>query len=187
MTTKTEIREKYRKLRDSFVSTSQSEQLKYQLAEQLKSLIPVGKDDLWFGYNASKTEADPSLAMRHGRWAFPRVEGDEIEFFLPQGEKKTFLKSKWGIMEPDPRSSLKVEIQQASGVLVPGVAFDKFGHRIGSGKGFYDRALKNYRGTKVGVALSVQVARGELPAEPFDVAMDYVVTETQVIVVKKGN
>jgi 5,10-methenyltetrahydrofolate synthetase len=184
MATKLEIRAKYRRLRESFVSGAQTEPMKRQLAEGLKSL--VNPSDLWFGFVATENEADPVYAYDRGAWAFPRVEGEDISFYLPNENKKGFLKSKWGIMEPDPGHSQKVKIEQASGILVPGVAFDVMGGRVGSGKGFYDRALKNYRGLKVGVAYSVQVTDEELPTENFDVTMDYLVTEDRVLVIQKG-
>lgn len=68
--------------------------------------------------------------------------------------------------------------------VVPGVGFDHAGMRLGRGQGFYDRALEALRRAGevcvVGLAFECQLV-SELPAEPWDEPMDYVVTETRVI------
>lgn len=68
-------------------------------------------------------------------------------------------------------------------VLVPGVAFDPRGRRLGRGRGYYDRLLSEVRGVKCGVAFEEQVV-GEVPAEPHDTGVDCVVTPTRWIKVK---
>ena len=66
--------------------------------------------------------------------------------------------------------------------MVPGVAFDLYGHRIGFGKGYYDRYLAALQRLPVLVGLchDFQVC-DELPAEGHDVRMDFVVTESRVV------
>jgi 5-formyltetrahydrofolate cyclo-ligase len=60
--------------------------------------------------------------------------------------------------------------------IVPALAFDYKGHRIGYGTGFYDKFLADYPGTKIGITLSAFVLRA-LPKEDTDVGVDYIVTE----------
>ena len=64
--------------------------------------------------------------------------------------------------------------------LVPGIAFDRSGNRLGRGKGFYDMLLEGADGVKIGVAYDCQIADA-IPSELHDVSMDYVVTESQII------
>lgn len=59
-------------------------------------------------------------------------------------------------------------------VIVPGRAFDKSGHRLGRGKGYYDRFLKNYHGTKIGLCFHFQYT-DYVPYESFDIPMDKVI------------
>lgn len=59
--------------------------------------------------------------------------------------------------------------------IIPGVAFDAAGNRLGRGKGFYDRLLKNYNFIKIGVCFSFQHVK-EVPTNSNDVKMDKVVT-----------
>ena len=62
-------------------------------------------------------------------------------------------------------------------IVVPGVAFDRQGNRMGRGRGFYDRLLKTTpNAIKVGVAYDFQLL-DKIPIEEFDVPMDYVMSE----------
>ncbi|KAF0178926.1 MAG: 5-formyltetrahydrofolate cyclo-ligase [Limisphaerales bacterium] len=62
--------------------------------------------------------------------------------------------------------------------LVPGLGFDARGHRLGRGKGHYDRLLAGFTGMKIGVAFDFQIVT-EVPREPHDIALDAVVTPTR--------
>jgi 5-formyltetrahydrofolate cyclo-ligase len=64
--------------------------------------------------------------------------------------------------------------------IVPLLLFDRRGHRLGYGKGFYDRLLAASPGITVGVAFAAQEVDA-LPAEPHDVALDWVITERELI------
>src|SRR5581483_10377331 len=64
--------------------------------------------------------------------------------------------------------------------IVPLLAFDRRGYRLGYGKGYYDRLLGSRRMPTIGVAFAAQEI-AELPAEPFDVPLDCIVTEDEVI------
>ena len=64
--------------------------------------------------------------------------------------------------------------------LVPALAFDRSGNRLGRGGGFYDRLLEGGTGLKIGVAHDVQLVEA-LPVSSHDVRMDYVITESQCV------
>lgn len=66
----------------------------------------------------------------------------------------------------------------AKRIVVPGTAFTQAGARMGRGRGYYDKYLSQpgFRGVKVGVCYAHQLV-GELPVEPHDVFMDYVITD----------
>jgi 5-formyltetrahydrofolate cyclo-ligase len=141
---------------------------------------------LWAGYKSFRWEADPSDAITDSRpylrWAFPRVLGDgQMEFLQPAETDAVWSKNVWGIWEPDPRTSESIKIKECVGVLIPGVAFDRQGHRLGYGKGFYDKALSDFQGLKVGVAFGLQVVDQQLPNDATDVTMDMIVTDKEII------
>ena len=65
-------------------------------------------------------------------------------------------------------------------ILVPGVAFDVHGRRLGRGKGYYDQLLAGLRGVKCGVAFDGQIV-GEVPVTPRDILMNCILTPTRWI------
>ena len=79
----------------------------------------------------------------------------------------------------EPASPVWVDDQYCDLILIPGVAFDQAGHRLGRGGGVYDRLLKSMRGLRVGIAFSFQVIDGII-SEAHDVPMDIVITENGV-------
>lgn len=85
----------------------------------------------------------------------------------------------FGIREPA-ATCMEIPAAELDLILVPGVAFDRRGHRLGRGKGFYDRLLQRADGVKCGVAFAEQMAEA-VPAEAHDVRMNFVVTPTRWI------
>ena len=85
-----------------------------------------------------------------------------------------------GILEPKHSAIRPVRVDIPDAWLVPGLAFDENGNRLGRGKGYYDQLLRDARGVKVVLAYDFQVLN-EVPAEPHDVRMDFIVTETRVV------
>ncbi len=91
----------------------------------------------------------------------------------------------FGILEPPPTlrgdSGREPPPQRVDFVVVPGVAFDPRGGRLGSGQGFYDRLLGELRPdcTRAGLCYETQII-DRVPAEPHDQPMDLVVTDRRV-------
>lgn len=85
-----------------------------------------------------------------------------------------------GLFEPDPDRAEPVD-EGFDLVLVPGLAFDRRGGRIGYGAGFYDRFLAGSEALKVALAYSLQVV-DSVPVEPHDVPVDRILTEEESIV-----
>jgi 5-formyltetrahydrofolate cyclo-ligase len=85
----------------------------------------------------------------------------------------------FGIREPK-ESCPEVPLNRLDLVLVPGVAFDPHGRRLGRGKGFYDRLLAGFGGRKCGVAFDEQIV-GEVPAGPQDIRLNCILTPTRWI------
>lgn len=92
---------------------------------------------------------------------------------------KDIVSGQFGIREPVERC-VAVPLNQLDLVLVPGVAFDPCGHRLGRGKGFYDRLLADASGVHCGVAFDEQIV-AEIPLEPHDVSVHCILTPTRWI------
>lgn len=85
-----------------------------------------------------------------------------------------------GLWQPDPARCRAVSETVLDLVVVPGIAFDRFGHRLGFGAGYYDRFLDRVTAPKMGLAFSLQLAE-RVPHSPRDVPVDWIVTEAETI------
>ncbi len=83
----------------------------------------------------------------------------------------------FGIREPAARCP-EIPLSGLDLILVPGVAFDWHGRRLGRGKGFYDRLLAGTRGVKCGIAFDEQMVN-DVPVGPADVRLDFILTPTR--------
>jgi 5-formyltetrahydrofolate cyclo-ligase len=86
---------------------------------------------------------------------------------------------RFGIREPKNGCAI-VPLNRLDFVLVPGVAFDLHGRRLGQGRGFYDQLLAAVRGRTCGVAFDEQIVR-EVPVEPHDICLNCILTPTRWI------
>ena len=109
----------------------------------------------------------------------PRVNGVNLDI-LPYDEQRLELGS-FHIEEPT--GDACVDPSEIELIIVPAVAYDRRGNRLGRGKGFYDRLLAEAKATKIGVGYEFQLL-DELPAEPHDIPMDMVITQSTTIVIK---
>ena len=80
----------------------------------------------------------------------------------------------------EPQGDDTVDPDSIELMVIPAVAYDRNGNRLGRGKGFYDRLLASTKARKVGIAYDFQLV-DEIPAEPHDVPVDIVITETRFI------
>lgn len=88
--------------------------------------------------------------------------------------KTDIVTGKFGVAEPLPDCE-QIALNQFHLALVPGLAFDSRGNRLGRGKGFYDRILSEVRGVKCGVSYDFQFLE-KIAVEPHDVRMDFIFT-----------
>lgn len=108
-------------------------------------------------WNEVMTDLIESESLRRGiQVGYPEVEGEKMEFMSRQKEV--------------------LNLDQIDCVFVPGVVFDETRHRIGLGRGCYDRSLASYQGVKIGLAYDFQVLP-QIPHNPHDLVCDHVMTE----------
>jgi 5-formyltetrahydrofolate cyclo-ligase len=137
------------------------------------------------GYSPIRSEIDPAplirrLASEGARLALPVVtaRGQALRFRVWFPDDR-LMRGPLGILEPSPAAA---EITPDI-VLVPLAAFDRAGHRIGYGAGHYDRTLAQLRKSRAVVAIGLAFAAQQVevvPALQHDVALDYVLTDTEV-------
>lgn len=180
---KYEIRRKVKAMRQ-MLSEIERRQAAEEVFERLEKTAAFLMADHILMYHSLPDEVFTHSFL--GKWGkrkhfyLPRVNGVNLEI-LPYDESHLELGS-FHIEEPT--GSETVDPSQIELVVVPAVAYDRRGNRLGRGKGFYDRLLKNTRATKVGIGYEFQLV-DEVPTEPHDVTMDIIITQNSTIVVKK--
>lgn len=136
------------------------------------------------GYMAMRTEIDPSAAMAeaaaHGPVGVPVILGAGQPLKFRSWEPDcTMIPGEFGAQIPESGGWMEPEI-----VIVPLVAFDRQGGRLGYGGGFYDRTLELLRSKRPTMAIGFAYADQEdsgLPLEPTDQPLDLIVTERGII------
>lgn len=108
--------------------------------------------------------------------ALPSVEGNRIAFY-EMSSGKHLVTGRFGMMEPLPYGP----VDAINLLVVPGIAFDRKGYRLGYGKGYYDRFLSGKRGIfSIGLAYNFQLLES-LPHGKHDKKLDAVATEEGVL------
>jgi len=127
-------------------------------------------------YYAVGSEVTTELVIKRAtilgkKIALPRVEEDKITFYEPSSTK-SLIRGRFGILEPQPYEQMNdIDI-----LIVPGIAFDKKGNRLGYGMGFYDRLLSCKRTFSIGLAYSFQLLEN-LPYDKYDKRLDAIASE----------
>jgi 5-formyltetrahydrofolate cyclo-ligase len=109
--------------------------------------------------------------------AIPRAENGKLVLRRVMSIKD-FTRGSYGILEPR-KSCAVISADQVDLFIVPGIAFDKDGYRLGRGKGYYDKLLTGVHADIIGLAFDIQVV-AEVPHFSYDVPMTAVVTESYV-------
>ncbi len=103
----------------------------------------------------------------------PVVEGDNLKLKVFTGLSNMKISKSFGIGEPD--GKLFEQTDKIDIIIVPGVAFDKSLNRLGRGKAYYDKLLKNTKALKIGVCFDFQMLES-VPVDEYDVKMDLIIT-----------
>ena len=130
-------------------------------------------------YHAHDSEVRTDLIIDHARAfgkkiALPRVEGDNLTFY-ELSSSKYLVKGRFGIMEPLPY----IPVDSIDLLVVPGIAFDKKGYRLGYGKGYYDMFLAKNKVSSIGLGYMFQLLE-LLPRGKYDRRLDAIATEDGV-------
>lgn len=183
---KKELRAFFKELcRHKAASGGPSEEAQNKIVQHLAQFLEK-HSGTWGGYRALPFEADihglekeaariANKSLPSLRWVYPRMHGSALEFVAPSLWAR---EERFGIEQPV--EGEVVPLNQIQGLLIPGLAFDRQGNRLGRGKGYYDQTLSSFDGIRVGVAFSWQIAENEIPHETHDIKMNFLVSETGI-------
>lgn len=170
--------------RDALTAAKRAKAARAIAAHALPVELPPGVCIAGFSTIRSEIDVAPlmrSLAARGALLALPVVAGqDQPLIFRRWTEETRLVRGPYGIFEPSPEA----DEAEPDIVLVPLAAFDRAGHRIGYGGGYYDRTLERLRKLKkitaIGVGFSVQEIAA-VPSSDHDARLDLVLTENEII------
>ncbi|THF74737.1 5-formyltetrahydrofolate cyclo-ligase [Cohnella fermenti] len=199
MNGKRQWRERIRAERDALTDEARAAHSRAACLTVVSSLLAplgetLGRPLTVCAYGAFRSETDPSELMnwclaRGHRTVAPRMavgenEGLELRAIRSASD---WTNGRWGVPEPDPQTcELIGQDEPVDVVIVPGLAFDRSGGRLGYGGGYYDRLYEwMLRAGKssawIGFAYDLQLVTGMLPREPHDLKLDGLATESEWI------
>lgn len=146
--------------------------IKVSVLHTFLPIIEKKEPDTWLIIDRVRRE------FPHIHIAVPRLKGNELEHVLLEGPDVEL--NSWGI--PEPRSGRNVMIEKIDMVLVPLLAFDAEGQRVGYGKGYYDRFLKACRSDIQRIGLSFFQPVPRIPSTANDVKLTSCVTAEKYFV-----
>lgn len=188
---KKEIRSQYRKRRNG-ISLATLENASLGITQQVLR-IPLWNFEFFhiFLPIPDKREVDTAvlvslLQSKHKKIVLPKVTGPGTMEHYQYEPTTQLVISPWGI--PEPSGGIRVPPEKIDVVFVPLLAFDQNGHRVGYGKGFYDRFLAQCRPDTKKVGLSVFDVEEEAISDPGadDIRLDYAVTPKTVYTFSMG-
>jgi len=187
MQTKMELRQSRLRKRSS-LSQKMVMEKSVAIGKRLFSLEEFQKGKLMLFYVSVKNEVSTPEMIRHSLHSHKRVCVPlmiEHSFLASEIHSLAELdrKSSFGIPEP---SAVRDIVPNAIDVfIVPGIGFDRKGGRLGYGFGYFDSFLKKCEGVKIGLCYDFQLMEG-IPRESWDVGMDIIITEKEIVRVQKS-
>lgn len=176
MKTKKEIRKEISEIKKK-MSLERKKIASSQIFNRLEKLSEFNQSCVILAYHSLMDEVFTHATIK--RWSknktvlLPKVVGDDLELRKYSSDDDLKIGS-YGIMEPC--GELWTDYSAIDLAVIPGVAFDKEGNRLGRGKGYYDRLLPKLSCTKIGVCYPEQLL-DFIPVDEHDISMDIVVSE----------
>ena len=185
-TTKTELREEMR-ARLAALTPTQVRGASAAIWERLPVLAEFAASQTLLVYVSKNNEVDThgliqQLLAMGKRVCVPAFDAAGQRYVA--SELRDFVsdlsEGKFGILEPKSGAMRVARADRIDALVLPGLAFDARGNRLGRGLGFFDRLLRDTHGIRIALAYEFQML-SQVPAEPHDVRVDFVVTESRVV------
>lgn len=189
---KNKLREKYKSLREALPSY-EKQRLDEKICNRFLSLVTYRFADTVLMYAPIKGEinVDPIAlaALKAGkRVAYPRCIPEKSEMFFHYINSLDDLKTGYySIREPDESAPVfdptAVKSREECVCIIPALVYDKHGFRIGYGKGYYDRYLSHFKGTKAGI-IYANCIEDSIVHGRYDLTVDFILSERGVNIIK---
>ncbi|MHB8128528.1 MAG: 5-formyltetrahydrofolate cyclo-ligase [Mobilitalea sp.] len=184
--TKDQIRTEHKKRRN-ILTFEEQKIYNRAIRERLFQIPRYRSSDFLFTFVSFQSEVDTIEIIRqafldHKKVYVPRVEDHGMEFYEIHS-LEGMTTSNFGVLEPPKKDEYRyIGTKEPKLMLLPGLAFDYSGNRIGFGAGYYDQYLTAHKKEhfyNIALAYDFQVLES-IPAEQFDVKADAILTQTQL-------
>jgi 5-formyltetrahydrofolate cyclo-ligase len=117
------------------------------------------------------------------RVAYPRIVPGDRRLAFHEASRRDLIAARFGLCEPRPDAP-PISLDQITAFVIPGIAFDRAGGRIGWGRGYYDATLEAVPAAlRIGLAFECQLV-DHIAREPHDIPVNYIVTEVATYAVE---
>ena len=177
---KNELREYFSKKRKS-LSSSKKELLDGKISDRLLSMSVFKSSNQILLYSSTDDEISTDIIFHYSLETgkacyFPKCfENKKMSFYRVFGSDE-LIPEAFNIKAPKYENEVYTPMPSDI-IIVPAMSYDKKGYRLGYGKGYYDRFLPDFMGTKIGLCYS-DFLSDSLPIGRFDIAVDIIITET---------
>ena len=159
---------------------AQKEKKSISICKEILSLDAYKNNHIIAAYWAKEDEVDLSLFIKTAikdrkLLLLPKIVGQKIKFYIYRSGD-TLVESSFHIMEPVGEDQYYINNKDIELFIVPGLAFDKNGNRLGYGKGYYDKILKISKGYTIGVAFKEMIF-DNIPHDENDVPVDLIISK----------
>lgn len=167
------------KARKSLLDDNEKNSAAQRVFKRLESLAAFAMSNRILIYNSLPDELSTRSFIDRWqskkRFFLPRVNGIDLDI-LPYDRTRLHMGA-FRIEEPMGDDTEQPDSMEM--IIVPAVAFDRRGNRVGRGKGYYDRLLSRTKALRIGVAYEFQIV-DDFIAEPHDIPVDIVITESAI-------
>lgn len=175
------LRQKYKKIREDIKNRDLSDRCITQAV--LESEAYKNADRLyiyWSVASEAHTHKIISQALDDGKFvALPKCEdtnGNMLFYYI--ASLADLSEGMYGIAEPTSTRRAD-DFTSDSLCIVPALSFDRYGYRLGYGKGYYDRFLSSFKGVSMGLCYDECLSK-KLPVDAYDKKVNYIVTNTKI-------
>jgi len=183
---KEELRQHFKQKRLSFVGEVKH-RADREILSNLETLAVFCKADIIAFYVSLLSEVDTRIIiqkyLKSKIIAVPKIEEKPHLGFYHLRAWSDLRFGKMGILEPEAKLE-KIDLSAIQLIIVPGIAFDRKGYRLGFGEGYTDFLLAQIHSPKIGLAYEWQVVP-TLPRGPLDQAVDIIITDKTILTVSK--
>lgn len=180
------LRSVYKKIRNELNDSIRVEK-SLEIADKLINISQIKASVNIMIYNSFSSEVKTNLLRNrllsdNKNILIPKcMPGTNVMYAICYNKNDSLLINEYGITEPESTSVYSGKIDL---IIVPGIAFDIDGNRIGFGKGYYDRFINSldYKPYLIGIAYEEQIVKEGIDTDANDVCMDMVVTDKHVYV-----